>query len=243
MKDRTSLITWKNAEAVSIATAYFFVTECQRSIAKKGKFIVALSGGNTPRRLYQLLAFAEFSRNIPWDRVFLFWSDERFVAHTDADSNYRMVKENLLDHIPIPVKNIFPVPVTGTAKECAARYERSLLKFFKKEKPVFDWLLLGIGEDGHTASLFPDTTVLKEKKRLTREVWLEEKQSWRISFTLPLINQAAVIVFLVTGKEKAAVISIILAKKKSDPLLPVQMVKPRKGNIYWMLDEEARTKI
>jgi len=243
MKNDRLISTWKDPEALSIAAALFFVMECQRCIAEKGWFAVALSGGSTPKRLYQLLATKEYSRNIPWEKVFLFWSDERFVAHTDADSNYRMVKENLLDHIPIPGENIFPVPVSGTAKEGAAQYERSLRKFFKKEKVVFDWLLLGIGEEGHTASLFPGTVILKEKKKLIKEVWVEQKQSWRISFTLPLINDAVAVVFLVTGKEKAAVLSTILAKKKGKPLLPAQMVRPGKGNIYWMMDEEAATKI
>lgn len=234
---------WKDAEALSIAAAHFFVAACHRCITKKGKFIVALSGGSTPKRLYQLLVTPAFSRNIPWENVFLFWSDERFVPHTDADSNYRMVKENLLDHISIPEKNIFPIPVDGTAKDCAKEYEVSLSHFLKNKKNVFDWLLLGMGDDGHTASLFPGTAILKEKKRLIKEVWVEEKQTWRISFTLSLINNAEQIIFLVAGKEKAAVVADVINHKKIKPALPSQLVKPIKGDIYWMLDEEAAAKI
>lgn len=237
------LICWKDAEALSMAAAYFFVAECNRCIAKKGRFIVALSGGNTPKRLYQLLATPEFSRNIPWKKVFLCWSDERFVPRTDGESNYRMVKENLLDHITIPQKNIFPVPVRGAAKQCAVRYEATIKKVFADKAPVFDWLLLGIGDDGHTASLFPGTTILKKKKRLVKEVWVEKKQTWRISFTLPLINKAAQIIFLVTGKEKAKVVARALAHRKTKHPLPVQLVKPGKGIIYWLIDDEAAASI
>jgi 6-phosphogluconolactonase len=239
----TGITIWKDTEALSIAAAHFFVADCHRCIAKKGKFIVALSGGNTPKRLYQLLASPEFSRNIPWDKVFLFWSDERFVPHTDADSNYHMVKENLLAHISIPEKNIFLIPVDGTPKDCAKEYEKSITQFFKNKKVVFDWLLLGLGDDGHTASLFPGTAILKEKKRLIKEVWVEEKQTWRISFTLPLINRAAQIIFLIAGKEKAAVVVDVINHKKIKPTYPSQLVKPEKGTIYWMLDEEAAAKV
>jgi 6-phosphogluconolactonase len=243
MRKRTVISTWSTIETLSDAAAHFFVMECVRSIAEKGRFVVALSGGSTPRRLYQLLATAEFSRNINWEKVFLFWSDERFVAHTDPESNYRMAKENLLDRIPIPVKNIFPVPVSGTAKACASQYERSLREFFNKRKPDFDCLLLGIGDDGHTASLFPGTPVLQEKKKLIREVWVDQKQSWRISFTLPLINNAATIIFLVSGKEKAGIVSRIVNHKKLNPPLPAQLVRPKPGILCWMLDEEAAAKI
>ena len=241
-KKNTNILTWKDAEAVSIAAAHFFISDCHRCITERGRFIVALSGGNTPRRLYQLLATPEFSHNIPWNKVFLFWSDERFVSYTDADSNYRMVKENLLDHISIPEKNIFPVPVHDTAKKSALAYEKTIDRFFKNKKNIFDWLLLGIGDDGHTASLFPGTAILKEKKRLVQEVWVEQKQNWRISFTLPLINKAAQIIFLVAGKEKAAIVSDIVHHKKIKPALPAQLVNPVKGNVCWMIDKEAAVK-
>ena len=238
----TNILTWKDAEAVSVAAAHFFIADCHRCIARRGRFIVALSGGNTPKRLYQLLATPEFSNNIPWNKIFLFLSDERFVPYTDADSNYRMIKENLLDHISIPEKNIFPVPVNGTAKKCAKVYEATIKDFFNNKKPVIDFLLLGVGDDGHTASLFPGTDILKEKKKLVKEVWVEAKQTFRISFTLPFINKAAQIIFLVAGKEKATVVSDIVHHKKIKPALPAQLVNPVKGNVCWMIDKEAAVK-
>ena len=243
MTTKNSIFIWEDTDAISIATAHFFVAACHRCIAKRGKFVVALSGGNTPKRLYQLLASPEFSRNIPWNNIFLFWSDERFVPQKDADSNYRMVKENLLDHISIPLKNIFPMPVNSTAKEGAKEYEATIRHFFNNKKNIFDWLLLGVGEDGHTASLFSDTAILKEKKRLIKEVWVKQKRTWRISFTLPLINKARQIIFLVSGKEKATVVADILSHKKICPALPSQLIKPVKGTIYWMLDEQAAANI
>lgn len=239
MKNDPVISTWKDPEALATAAAHFFVAECHRCIAKKRSFVVALSGGTTPKRLYQLLATPGFSRNIPWGNVFLFWSDERFVTYADKESNYRMVKENLLDHISIPVANIFPVPVVGTAKRSAKEYEATIRQFFGNKKGSFDWLLLGIGDDGHTASLFPGTSIIKERKRLVKEVWLEQKQNWRISFTLPLINKSAQIIFLVSGKEKSPVVVDILQRTKIKPALPAQLVNPVKGNIHWMLDEAA----
>ena len=233
------VLVWKDPETLSNAAAHLFVETCNRCIAEKGKFVAALSGGNTPERLYQLLAGNGFSLNIPWEKVFLFWSDERFVPRKDAESNYRMVKENLLDHIAIPQENIFPVPVDGDPKKCAKEYEKVIRSFFNSKKVVFDCVLLGIGNDGHTASLFPRTAILNEKKKLVKEVWVEEKQSWRISFTLPLINRASQIIFLVAGKEKATIIAVVLGNKKEKPVLPSQLIQPGKGINYWMLDDEA----
>ena len=237
-KGKTVLI-WKDLEAISVAAAHFFVTECNRCIQENGKFVVALSGGNTPKKLYELLASPEFTRNIPWRRVFLFWSDERFVPHTDAESNYRMVKESLLEGIDIPAKNVFPVPVNKAPASAALQYEKRILNFFKALSPTFDFLLLGVGEEGHTASLFPGSELLKERRRWVKEVWVPQKQTHRITLTLPIINKARQILFLVSGKEKAPVISKVLAKKSTGDLMPVQMVKPINGNTIWMLDEEA----
>ena len=190
MKKIPDQTIWKDHEAMSLAAAHFFVTACHQAITKHGKFSVALSGGNTPKRFYEILASPWFSKNIPWRKVFLFWSDERFVTHTSPESNYKMTKESLLDRIDIPPRNIFPVPVTGDPELCARQYETAIKKFFDNRQTTFDWMLLGTGPDGHTASLFPNTPVLIENRRLSKQVWLEEKQAWRITFTYPLINKA-----------------------------------------------------
>ncbi|TMI72974.1 MAG: 6-phosphogluconolactonase [Bacteroidetes bacterium] len=236
MKTIPDKTTWKDHEAMSLAAAHFFVADCHRVIAKQGKFSVALSGGTTPKRFYEILSSTEFSKNIPWKKVFLFWSDERFVSHSSPDSNYNMAKKSLLDKIDIPPKNIFPVPVTGDPGQNARQYEATIRKFFANKLPAFDWLLLGTGDDGHTASLFPHTPVLIENRRLVKPVWIADKQSWRITFTFPLINKARQIVFLVSGKEKSKVVSAVFHKPVKK-IYPVQYVNAEKS--LWMLDKAA----
>lgn len=236
MKKIPACTIWKDPEAMSLAAAYFFVAACHQAIAKQGRFAVALSGGNTPRRCYEILASSEFSRNIPWKKVFFFWSDERFVIHSSPESNYNMAKKSLLDHIDIPPKNIFAVPVTGDPEQCARQYESAIRKFFNNKPAIFDWVLLGTGADGHTASLFPNTPVLIENKRLVRQVWLKEKQAWRITFTYPLINRARQIILLAAGKEKRSVINTVFSKPVKR-LYPVQYVNAEKS--LWLIDKMA----
>lgn len=228
--------TWKDHEAMSMAAAYFFVAACHHAIANHGKFSVALSGGTTPKRLYEILASPVFHKNIPWKKVFLFWSDERFVTHSSSESNYNMAKKNLLDRIDIPPKNIFPVPVTGDPEQCARQYEAIIKKFFNNKTPVFDWVLLGTGDDGHTASLFPHTPVLIENKRLIKQVWLKEKQAWRVTFTYPLINKAKQIILMASGKEKRQVVKAVFSKPVKK-IYPVQYVNPERS--LWIIDRAA----
>ena len=236
MRSLADKTIWKDSEAMSLAAAHFFVAACHQAIDKHGRFSVALSGGSTPRRLYELLASPAFNKNIPWKNVFLFWSDERFVPHSSPESNFHMVKESLLDHIDIPPKNIFAVPITGNPDQCGQQYELAIKKFFDHKASSFDWVLLGTGEDGHTASLFPHTKVLAENRRLIREVWVPEKQTWRITFTYPLINKARQIIFLVAGKEKAHGVSAVF-NKRAKKIFPVQYVNPERS--MWLLDEKA----
>jgi len=236
MKKIPDKTIWKDHEAMSRAAAHFFVAASHRAVTKQGKFTVALSGGNTPERFYELLASPEFNKNIPWKKVFLFWSDERFVAHTSPDSNYNMAKKSLLDRIDIPPKNIFPVPVNGDPGQNASQYELTIKKFFTNTQAAFDWLLLGTGNDGHTASLFPHTPVLIEKRRLIKQVWIEEKKSWRITFTYPLINRAKQIIFLVSGKEKAPVVKAVFSKTVKR-IYPVQYVNAERS--LWIIDKAA----
>ena len=227
------MLHYNSYESLSTAAAHFFTAAYSRSIAAHDKFTVALSGGNTPKRLYELLATPEFSKNINWKKVFIFFSDERYVPHNDTESNFYMASKALLNHIPIPRKNIFAIPVSSTPKKDAADYEASVKKITADDKFSFDLVLLGMGADGHTASLFPGNEILKEKKRLVKEVFLEVNNVYRISFTYLLINRAKQILFLVSGKEKAPVLKKILSNKKTTNPLPVQLIK---GNILWMVN-------
>lgn len=234
MKNIPERTIWKDHEAMSRAAAYFFISACHHAIAKQGKFAVALSGGNTPKRLFELLASPEFNKNVPWKKVFLFWSDERFVVPTSPESNYNMAKKSLLDKIDIPPKNIFPVPVTGDPEQCARQYEATIKKFFNNKQAAFDWVMLGTGTDGHTASLFPNTPVLIENRRLVKQVWLNDQQSWRITFTYPLINKAKQIILLVAGKEKKHIVNAVFSKPVKR-IYPVQYINPEKS--LWIIDK------
>ncbi len=230
-------LVWENAEALSVAAAHYFVERSAKSIAEKGNFSVSLSGGSTPKRLYQLLATPAFSRNIDWKNVRLFWGDERFVPHAHEDSNYRMVKEALLDHVKIPKKNIFAMPTKGEVTDCAMAYEKKMKEVLGRKMQI-DLTLLGMGDDGHTSSLFPGTEVLDETKRFIKEVWVETKQTYRLSSTYRLINNSREAIFLVAGAAKTPVVKHIFSKN-AKLKYPVQNVALKKGDILWMLDEAA----
>ncbi len=207
------------------AAANYFVKLANEGIEKKGKFIVALSGGSTPMTLYQLLASPTYYNQINWKKVFIFWGDERCVPLDSSDNNAFNAKTILLDKVPIPKKNIFIIPVNETPVNAAIYYEATIKIFFKTDKPVFDLILLGMGDDGHTASLFPHTSILQEKNKLVKEVFLADKNVRRVSLTTPIINAAAHKLFLIVGKAKASVLDIILHAEKNYDKYPAQMIE------------------
>ncbi len=227
------MLHYNSYESLSVAAAHFFTTACSSSIAAHNKFTLALSGGNTPKRFYELLATPQFSNNINWEKVFIFFSDERYVPHNDAESNFNMASKALLKHIPIPRKNIFAIPTSSSPAKDAAAYETVVKTITGADKFSFDLILLGMGADGHTASLFSGTEILHEKKRLVKEVFVKEKKIYRISFTLPLINRAKQILLVVNGKEKQSILKKISGNRKTNNPLPVQLLK---GNILWMVN-------
>jgi len=228
------------------AAAEEFVRVARAAIGAQGRFTVALSGGSTPRALYSLLAasYADFA----WNRVFLFFGDERHVPPTDPESNYRMVEESLLTKIKpaIPAENVFRVPAENPdASAAASDYEAQLRRFFELrpgEFPRFDLILLGIGADGHTASLFPDSPALDEQSRLVTANWVAKFNTHRITFTFPVLNRAAEVMFLASGADKADMLHQVLDAKNSPPL-PSQRVEPSDGKLLWMLDEAAAAKL
>ena len=228
------MLRYNNYESMSIAAAHLFTIEYDRAVTKKGRFIVALSGGKTPMHLYELLATHAYNLNIDWKKVFIFFSDERYVPRQSKESNFKMANDNLLKAIAIPAKNIFAIPTSSTPENDAIQYESRIKKIFAARPASFDLLLLGMGADGHTASLFPDSALLKERKRLVGATYLAATDTYRISFTLPLINRAKQILILVSGKDKKAILKKITSKRIIKDPLPVQMVK---GNVLWMVDE------
>ncbi len=227
---------WPDALALSHAVANLIITESNKSVQQKGYFTIALSGGSTPKLLFQLLAQAPYKNNIPWKKIIIAFGDERFVAPTSEESNFKMANDALLKHVPVNKKNILAVQTLKvTPSQSAVLYEQALKKYITNKHP-FDMILLGIGEEGHTASIFPESELIGDKKNWVRNIWVQEKQMDRISFTLPFINRAKNIVFLISGENKAAIIKKIFSK--SGAALPAAMVKATK-NTFWFLDKAA----
>lgn len=236
MPAKTIKLIWPNVTELSNAVAHLIVAESNKAIAQKDYCTIALSGGSTPKVLYQLLATPMFAKNINWKKIFIFLGDERFVPHTSEESNYKMTYDALLSKVPIPKKNIFTVPTKNiTPLQSAKNYEAAVKKYITPKNP-FDIILLGIGDEGHTASLFPNSPLLKETKKWVQHIFVAEKNMERITFTLPLINKANNILFLVSGAAKAKILKIIFSAKGKH--LPAAMVQP-KGNLFWMMDEDT----
>jgi 6-phosphogluconolactonase len=221
-----------------------FYEATERAIADplRGRFLVALSGGSTPRALHNALV-AHYRDLIPWERVQVFWSDERCVPPEDPASNYRMARETLLEHVPLPAENIHRMPgERGDADAAAADYEAEMRRVFGMPPDVllrFDLILLGMGPDGHTASLFPGTTALHETTRLVAANWVPKAHMERLTFTYPLINNARQVMFLAAGAEKAEALRDVLSGQATIDERPAVGVRPTEGEVIWMVDREA----
>ena len=228
---------FENAEALAHAAAEWL---CGNAVASRGRFAVCCSGGSTPRRLYELLAGPDIVTRFPWDRVHWFWGDERFVPHDHPDSNYRMVQAALLSRAPVPEANIHPIPTGHLSPEQAAgAYEKDLKAFYGAEaldpaRPLFDVMLLGIGDDGHTASLFPGHPALKEGWHWVVAV-LGAKSEARITLTYPALDSSRDVIFLAAGEEKR---SVVRRARAGDPALPAARIDPI-GQLHWFTDRAA----
>lgn len=223
-----------------------YATECYNAaISDHGYFAVALSGGSTPRALFELLAVPENAQHIGWSKVHVFWGDERTVPPDHPDSNYRMAKEALLDFVALPASNVHRISGELEPVRAAAEYEQMLRSFFAKRagKTRFDLILLGMGDDGHTASLFPDTEALNETERLVVANHVPKLDTWRITLTAPVINDAAHVAFLVAGAGKAAVLKRVLQGPRQPHKLPSQLIQPVDGELVWLLDKAAASEL
>jgi 6-phosphogluconolactonase len=232
-----------NPETLTQAAAAEFVQQANQAIQARGRFTIALSGGSTPKSLYALLATQPWRNQVSWDQVHLFWGDERHVPPSDPSSNFRMTQERLLFQVPIPPGNVHRIKAENPdAQRVAAAYERDLKQFFQlgeHEFPRFDLVLLGMGSNGHTASLFPRTTAVYEQTRFVVAPWVEELNTDRITLTPPVINNAAKVIFFVTGAEKAATLKAVLEGQYQPDRLPAQIIRPTQGKVLWMVDQAA----
>lgn len=234
----------KDLAEISRTAAEMIIHQATEMGSRSGPFTLALSGGSTPRMLYRRLSHesAAMSR-VLWNKFHFFWGDERHVPPEDPQSNFRMARETLFASAPVPVLNIHRVPAEESDAVIAAeKYERELISFFNLKTgqlPRLDCVLLGVGTDGHTASLFPGTQALKEKRRLVVANWVEKFQHHRITMTVPVLNHAAQVIFLVSGQEKAEVLKQILEGDYRPDLLPAQRVRPVDGKLLWLVDAAA----
>jgi 6-phosphogluconolactonase len=226
------------------AAASEFVDQARRAVGERGLFAVALSGGSTPAPLYSLLADdPSFRTEVPWGRIHLFWGDERHVPPDHPESNYRMAYQAMLSKVSFPSGNIHRIKAENpNAREVAEEYEKTVRTFFQLRAgsfPRFDFVLLGLGPDGHTASLFPGTEALHEQNRLVVANWVEKFRTHRITLTLPVLNEAAFVLFLVSGGEKAEILRQVLEGEAPKDPFPAQLVHPTHGKLLWLVDRDA----
>lgn len=246
MKSAAEIRILTTPQELSEAAAGEVVRDANEAVKARGRFTIALSGGSTPKNLFNLLATN--ARNaLPWDRMYFFWGDERHVPPTDPDSNYRMAEEVMLSKVPVPPGNVFRMAAENPdAARVAEDYEKTLRKFFQLAAdgvPQFDFILLGMGPDGHTASLFPGTAALHEKSRLVVSNWVEKLKTNRLSFTLPVLNAARCVAFLVSGTDKAPVLKTVLEENASAEQYPAKLVNPSAGKLIWFLDRAAASSL
>ena len=227
------------AEDVAISAAEFVADLSLRCIRDQGRFNIALSGGSTPQGLYRRLAGNPYRNFVDWRSWHMFWGNERCVPPDDPDSNFGMVKKILLNWITIPASQVHRMRGELAPEEAALEYEAQLRSHFQMPAPSFDLVLLGLGEDGHIASLFPETDAHHEEHKLVAPNWVPDLQSHRITFTLPLINAAKTVVFLATEQDKAGLLQRVLEPAPNSDPLPAKLVRPRRGIVHWFLSEEA----
>jgi 6-phosphogluconolactonase len=235
---------WPTAEEMALSSANLFAAHAEKAVATRGIARIALSGGSTPKATFKLLAdpAGPFVNTIPWDKIQLFWVDERCVAPDNPDSNYGVARDLLLSKVPIPPEHVFRMEGELDPEEAASRYEstlRNVMKLEGAESPAFDLVTLGMGPDGHTASLFPHTAGLDEMGRLVIANHVAQKDTWRISLTWPVINQAAEVVFEIEGPSKTDVLAEVLTGPRDIERLPSQLIRPANGKLLFLLDEAA----
>lgn len=236
------LNVFETPDEVLQALAEYFVIIGNEAIAKNKKFSVALSGGSSPKKLYELLA-TEFHDKLDWEKVYFFFGDERNVPQDHKDSNYLMARNALFAPLMIDPANIFAVDTSLQPKEAAKKYQEDIEEFFDEDEQSFDLILLGLGDNSHTASLFPHTPVLHDRLPGVSDVWLDDQQVYRITMNAPLINEAQNIAFLVYGEGKAEAVHHILEDDEDIEEYPAQLIEPIVGNIQWFLDEAAASQV
>jgi 6-phosphogluconolactonase len=244
MKDVRQIEVMPDSDAVARRATEMFVQAAKEAIRDRDRFRVALSGGSTPRKTYELIASPEWSAKVQWDKVDFFWGDERYVPAEDKQSNYRLAWETMLSRLPLPPGNVHRVPTEiSPPTAAAAAYDREVKASFGTEEPAFDFIFLGIGTNGHTASLFPHRPTLHDTSMRVVADNIPEVGMWRISMTAPLLNHGRVLLFIVTESDKAEVLREVLLGPADVERLPAQLIHPHSGRLVWLLDDAAASRI
>ncbi|KQS33771.1 6-phosphogluconolactonase [Dyadobacter sp. Leaf189] len=228
----------KDGKQLSEELASWLVSYIKEVLSEKPHFTFVLSGGSTPKQLYSLLAQSPYKEQIPWGDILFFWGDERAVPFEDSRNNARMCYDELLNKVPVSKENIFMMRTDLSPEDAAANYEHLLRTQFEGKETTFDFVLLGMGDDGHTLSLFPGTEVVHEEKRWATSFFLPAQDMYRITLTAPIVNQAAAVAFLAVGEGKAQTLKNVLEGERNIDLYPSQVIQP-KGQLHWFVDEPA----
>jgi 6-phosphogluconolactonase len=237
------ICTLPDLESVCREAAALFVRQAQLSVTHRERFAVALSGGHTPRCLYEILAGPPFRDKVAWEKTHVFWGDERCVPADDRRSNALMTRQVLLDHVPVPPDQIHPILCHEKPTKSAKQYSNLLHDFFSGGPPVFDLILLGLGENGHTASLFPQAEILKDQTAWTASIYVKEQDMHRVTLMPAVINRARLVVFLVSGGCEASALKEVLTEPFDPFRLPAQVVRPQTGELVWLVDKAATAQL
>ena len=246
MTNSVEIVKLADPDTVAADAARRFVNIAAASVESHGSFSVALSGGSTPKRMYKLLASDEWRGKVPWENTHIFFGDERRVSHGDPQSNYFMAREALLDHVPVPADQIYPMDGIGLIRATVRDYEAKLYRYFKhgkREFPRFDLVLLGMGSDGHTASIFPGTRAVSDRSATVIVYEVPQLGVERITLTFSVINNARNILFLVTGESKADALASVMSENVHPSQFPAEAVVPVDGTVVWLVDEAAASKL
>lgn len=230
----------EDTEALARHAAGWLADYIQEVLLKRNRFTIALSGGGTPKKLYRWLASATFKNKIDWKQLHVFWGDERFVPFTDDSNNAKMAFDELLSQVPVPENQVHVMQTDIDPDLSAAAYEHLLHRYFDKQLYTFDLVLLGLGDNSHTLSLFPGyDNIVFEKESWVKAFWLEEQGMYRITLTSPVVNNAGRIAFLVSGSEKSAALQHVISGRYDPARYPAQVIRPLNGELYWFVDKPA----
>lgn len=248
LRRANDLLVVTDPAALAQDAAKRVVATAEEAVARCGHFTVALAGGSTPKRLYLLLATEPYRTRLPWRETHVFWGDERAVPPAHSDSNFGIARTALLSRVPIPTNQVHRMQAERTDLDAAAvEYEAEIAMAFaaqpSDEPPAFDLILLGLGPDGHTASLFPYTQALQERRRWVAPNYIPTLQANRLTLTTPILNRAAMILFLVSGADKAAVFQAVLEGPPDPERLPAQLIRPLAGRLVWLVDQAAASRL